>query len=282
MSAASFLFVPMTPDGPRLTQPTTYSPHSCSPAVAGHAPALVADQPALVVERDAAERHAAVADRAEHEPAGDDLLLARGDGAAVLDPVLDDADAGHRAVLAVAEDLDRRAQEAQLDAPVVAVRLALRVVAQDLDVALVGRLALALQPVGALGVELHLGRVDDDVGARELAELAQLRVRERGLRGAAAAEHDHVLDLGGGERADGVVGGVGDRDLVGVEHEHPGDVDGDVAVADHDRARGGQIELVVGVVGVAVVPGHELGRRVRARPVLARDPEPVVDRRADA
>ena len=46
-------------------------------------------------------------------------------GAAVLDLVLDDPDAGDRAVLAVAEDLQRGAQEAQLDAALVAVRLAL-------------------------------------------------------------------------------------------------------------------------------------------------------------
>ena len=52
-----------------------------------------------------------------------------GDRAAVLDLVLDDPHAGHRAVLALAEDLDGRAQEAQLDAALVAVRLALRVVA---------------------------------------------------------------------------------------------------------------------------------------------------------
>ena len=73
-----------------------------------------------------------------------------------------------------------------------------------------------------------------------------------------------------------MVGGVGGRDLVGVQHEHPRDVDRDVAVADHDRARGAEVELVVGVVGVAVVPGDELGGAVRAGPVLARDPEPVV------
>ena len=116
----------------------------------------------------------------------------------------------------------------------------------------------------------------------ELAELAQLGRRERGLRGAAAAEHDHLVDLGARPSgADRVVGGVGGRDLVGVEHEHARDVDRDVAVADHDRARGGEVELVVGVVGVAVVPGHELERTVRAGPVLAGDAEPVVARRAD-
>ena len=65
VSVASFLLVPMTPDGPRLTQPTTYSPTSCSPLVAEHAPAEVGDQAAALVERDAGQRRAAVADRAD-------------------------------------------------------------------------------------------------------------------------------------------------------------------------------------------------------------------------
>ena len=204
-----------------------------------------------------------------------------GDRAAVLDLVLDDPDAGDRAVLALAEDLDRAAQEAQVHAALVAVRLALGVLAHQVDVALVGRVALGLEPVRAELVELHVGRVDDDVRARELAQLAQLGRGEGGLRRAAAAEHDHLVDLGRGQRLDRVVGGVGGRDLLGVEHEHAGDVDRDVAVADHDRAGRAEVELVVGVVRVAVVPGHELERAVAAGPVLAGDAELVVGRGAD-
>jgi hypothetical protein len=61
-----------------------------------------------------------VADRADHEPAGDLLVLAGGHRAnpaarIPLEPVADDAQAGH-GPLPVAEDLDRRAAEAQLDA----------------------------------------------------------------------------------------------------------------------------------------------------------------------
>ena len=78
--------------------------------------------------------------------------------------------------------------------------------------------------------------IDDHVGALELAELEQFRVRERGLRRSAATEQDDFLDCGVAEGLDRVVGGVGRRDLVGVEHEHAGDVDRDVAVADHDGA----------------------------------------------
>ena len=43
-------------------------------------------------------------------------------------------------------------------------------------------------------VELELGRIDDDVGAGELAELRQLGRRERRFRRAAAAEHDDLRD----------------------------------------------------------------------------------------
>ena len=129
--------------GSRSTRITSRRITSSSPPLAvlvDHAAALVADQPAALVERDAGQRRAAVADRAQHEAAGDDLLLAGGDGAQAPFVDLDSltiADAGDRAVLALAEDLDRRAQEAQLDAALVAVRLALRVLAQELDVALV-------------------------------------------------------------------------------------------------------------------------------------------------
>ena len=68
--------------------------------------------------------------------------------------------------------------------------------------------------------------------------------------------------------------------LVG-EHEHPRDVERDVAGADHDRPLAAQVEVVVAEVGMAVVPADELGRRVAARQVLAGDPERPVGRRAD-
>ena len=117
VSVAHFLFVPITPLGPRLIQPTAYSPTERLAVVADDAAALVADRAAGLVERDAGERRAAVADRAQDEPARDDLLVARRARAEVLvDLVAHDAQPGDRAVLAVAEHRDRRAQEAQLDA----------------------------------------------------------------------------------------------------------------------------------------------------------------------
>ena len=57
-----------------------------------------------------------------------------------------------------------------------------------LDVAPRAR-AVGLERGRARRVELEVGRIDDDVGAAELAELLQLGRRERRLRRAAAAEH---------------------------------------------------------------------------------------------
>ena len=79
VSAASFLFVPMTPDGPRLIQPERRTRRGAGGAVLlAHAPALVADQAAPLVERDVVDRLAAVADRAQDDAALDLLLLAGG------------------------------------------------------------------------------------------------------------------------------------------------------------------------------------------------------------
>ena len=78
-----------------------------------------------------------------------------------------------------------------------------------------------------------------------------------------------------------MVGGVRRRELLGAEHEHARDVDGDVAVADHHGALGrDEVDLQAGVVGVAVVPADELGRGVRAGQVFAGDAQRAVHRRA--
>ena len=50
-----------------------------------------------------------------------------------------------------------------------------------------------------------------------------------------------------------------------VEHQHPRDVQRDVAGADHHHALPAQVELVSREVGMAVVPADEVGRRVAAR-----------------
>jgi len=75
-----------------------------------------------------------------------------------------------------------------------------------------------------------------------------------------------------------VVGGVGGCQLGRGQHQHAGDVKRNVAVADHHRALcRQQVDLEVGVVGVAVVPADELGRRMGPGQLFAGDAERAVD-----
>ncbi len=84
-----------------------------------------------------------------------------------------------------------------------------------------------------------------------------------------------------GEHLERVVGRIRGRQLGGGQHEHAGDIQSHVAIADHNGALGFQeVDLEVGVVGVAVVPADELGRGVRARKLFAGDPEGAIGRGA--
>ena len=66
--------------------------------------------------------------------------------------------------------------------------------------------------------------------------------------GPAAAEHHDLLDVRLGEHLERVVGDVGRGQLLAREGEHARHVRGHVAVAHHDRALGGEVELEVAVV----------------------------------
>ena len=70
-------------------------------------------------------------------------------------------------------------------------------------------------------------------------------------------------------------------ELLARQRQHPRDVERDVPGPDDDRPLDREVELEVLEVGMAVVPGDELGRRPRAGEVLARNAEPVVRLRAD-
>ena len=178
-------------------------------------------------------------------------------------------------------DGHRRAQEAQRDPlPGVRRRLAVGELAQQRDVLARGERALLLEPLSGNRVELHLVASDDDVDPVEAAEVAQLGAGEGRLRRAAAAEHDDLLDLALAQRLERVVGDVGALELGDRQREDAGDVGGDVAVADDHRAPARQVELEVAVVGVAVVPGHELGGGPAPGQLLAGDAERLVGLRA--
>ncbi len=94
--------------------------------------------------------------------------------------------------------------------------------------------------------------------------------------GPAAAEHHDLAHAGAVDRVDRLVCRVGRRKLAGCQREHPGAVDRDVAVPDHDHALVREVELEVLEIRVAVVPGDELGGSPRSRQVLAGDAEAAV------
>ena len=285
VSWASFLLVPITPLGPRLIQPTAYWPSTWSPVSgSSDAAALVADD-AAVARRTGRPRARCPCSRSSGRRGRTRSSRARRCRAArmraglvAMQLVAADDDPLD---LAVALDLDRRAEEAQHDPPAACPRA--RAAANSVKISTFLRAVMSASSDSRYSrlsvVELAVGGVDDDVGVDHLAQLADLGVREGGLGRAAAAEDDDLLDAAVGEGVDRVLGGVGLLELLAVEAEHPGDVGGDVAVADHDGALAGEVELVVGEVGVGVVPGDELGGGVAAREVLAGDPEVAVGRR---
>ncbi len=122
--------------------------------------------------------------------------------------------------------------------------------------------------------------IDDHRRVRERGELAQLG-RGVGRLGRAATAEDHDLaDGSADELVQRMVGDVGLAQLGLGQHQHAGDVQRDVAVADHDGPMAGQVEVMVGAVGMPVVPGDEVGGRLAAVELLAGDVEASPDRRA--
>ena len=188
----------------------------------------------------------------------------------------------HRLHLVVAEDLDRRGEEAQHQPLALAARRARGVFGDDLDVAPYSDVGLiALEERAAQLVELDVGRVDDDVGV-----WSSPSSRSSGFVYAACAGPRRPSTTISsirlcGERLERVIGDVGRAQLVVGQREHPRNVERDVAVADHDRARAAEVKLTIAVVRMAVVPGDELRRGVASGQLLAGDPEPPVGRRAD-
>ena len=180
----------------------------------------------------------------------------------------------------VAENRERRGAEAQADDTGLACRIARGELAQDLDVP-PNDVRRSFELRLARRIELELGRIDDDVRAGELTQLAQLGRRPRRLDGAAAAEHDDLADARADDRVDRRVRRVGRSELILRQREHPRDVESDVPVPDDHGAFVREVELELLEVGVAVVPGDQLGGRPRAGEVLSRDTQPTVGLRAD-
>src|SRR5919108_6209260 len=136
------------------------------PGVAEYPPALVWDHTAAIVVGQVLERQTAIADRAEHEPASDFLEAigrSRPDHPRLVpdELVMADRDPFHPVL---AEDLDRRDEEAQHDPARLPGRLTTGITGEDLDVLLRRHARLvALDERLAEGVELDVARVDEHV-----------------------------------------------------------------------------------------------------------------------
>ena len=242
---------------------------------------VVRDRPTALVERNAGQGDALVADATQNEPRRDQLRCAgrASDDASVL---LDELVAHHldRLDAVAADNRHRRDEEPEDDPARLARRRALGELAEQLVVA-PRALAVLLERALARRVEPQVVRVDDHVGAGELAELLQLGRREGRLHRPAAAEHHDLLEAGTADRVDRLGRRIGRRELLGRQCEHPGAVDRHVPVPDHHGSLVGEVEHAVLEVGMAVVPGDELGRRPRSREVLAGDSQAPIGLGAD-
>ena len=232
------------------------------------------------MERHARQRNAAVAHRAKNEPDAQGLELGGGLGlkrpaGAGLEPVPDQAHRGHLA-RGVADELDGGDEEADDQRLRLARARPVRVLLQDLDLLERGAILALFDSGAAQLVQLDLLRPRDDVGDGQLAHLVDLGIGERRLHGAAPPEQVHLLDPALAQGLERIVGDVGRGQLFRRPAEHARHVDGHVADADHGRALLREIELTVSVVGVAVVPGDELGGRMAPLEILAGNPHAPV------
>ena len=245
---------------------------------AGFDPAVAVAAPAAV-ERHAVDRIGMIADRRDHQAAGDVEGLAGADRPAVFDPRLLHPDAFDPLA---AQDLDRAGAETEMHALGAAARFHGGEVVQGRQIAP----GHAQIPVAQRGgkilrhVRRQLRRVQHRGAVLELAHLAQFDIAEFGMVRRAPAEHIDVADRRGVDCRGGIVGQIGRRHLLRRLGQNPGDVDRDVAHADHrDRLRL-QRRIEIAEIRMAVVPADEGGDPQHARLVVAGNPERPVDRGA--
>lgn len=273
----------MTPVGPRLIHPATYSPGAACP-VAQYPARRVRHRPAHRVEGQPRQLHPAIADRAQDQ-LGLDVLVRSGvpHPAPAVRCRPGEPHPGHPSV--ALQQLHRPQEEPQPDAaPGVGGRRlpGPRPAAQDLQIPPHhgGQRQRSGQAVrsGVRRVERELRRVDDDPCPGQRPQLPQLLGGEPGLGGAPAAHDVHVAHPAVLQRAQRSTGHVGGPQLLGAARQDPGHVDRHIAHADHDGRAGVQDERVGADVGVGAVPGDEAGGGVTARQTLARHRERPVGR----
>ena len=104
----------------------------------------------------------------------------------------------------------------------------------------------------------------------------QLGQGESSLGHSPARQQDNLLDTTVAQCLEGVVGDIGLRKFVRIRGEDAGDVKRDIAIADDDDLPAAQVEPMVGVIGMAVVPGDEVGRGLASRQVFAGNAEAAI------
>ena len=273
--AASDLVWPIRPTGPRLIQPRDVRAGQRLAVDVDDAAAVVGDGGGVVVERDAGEVVRAVADRAVDRLDGPVLEFA---GAADVAGAVELGDLGAQAhdLAVLAEDLDGVLAEVDVDAVVGAGRLLGQVVLQHVDDELdalggADRVHRALVELEALGV-------DDDVDVGGVAELAQLHRGELDLRRAAAGEDVDVLGgvgLAARRRRCAGISVTSCSSAVLASMRATSRPTLPTPSTATDSACGLEVPVARGV-GVAVVPGDEVGGAERALEVDAGDVEVAV------
>ncbi|ESU49197.1 hypothetical protein P376_2829 [Streptomyces sp. HCCB10043] len=123
--------------------------------------------------------------------------------------------------------------------------------------------------------------VHHQLHARHMLQREEFGAGVRGVLGTPPPQHHHLPDPARPERVQGVGGDVGGRERLRVGDQDPGDVEGDIAVADHDDPLGGEVDALRDGLRVGVVPGDERRGRQAAGQLLTRYPEPLVRGGAD-
>ena len=127
---------------------------------------------------------------------------------------------------------------------------------------------------GALAQVVESGvRVYFDVESGNCRECCQFRLTECRVSGASTAKYLDFLDAASSECFQRVRSDVGFGETGRICEQDTCDVEGNIAVPDHDCTCARQVELVVHRIGVAVVPPGELVCGHACRKVRSRDVE---------
>jgi len=178
------------------------------------------------------------------------------------------------------QDFYRRDEETHDDLARPAGRIAACVAVQNLDVTNDGPISMF---EGGLAERIERGIFGrhDHIRPGQLIQFLDLRIGECCLGRSAPTQHVDGPDPAVAQRLKRVRRDIRNVQFVMSPRENAGHVHRHIAVADHNRASLSQVELVVAVVRMPVVPADKLGRGVAAREVFAGDFQPAIGLRAN-